>query len=50
MLDRVRDHLAAEDADKGDPVEVWGTRIGRALAIVAFVVLILWLIQFLMRG
>lgn len=40
----VRDHFAAEDADKSDKVEVWGTRIARGLALVALVGLVLWMI------
>lgn len=40
----VRDHFTAEDADKSDKVEVWGTRIARGLALVAFVGLVLWMI------
>ncbi len=40
----VRDHFAAEDADKSDNIEVWGTRIARSLALVAFVGLVLWMI------
>ena len=40
----VRDHFAAEDADKSDNIEVWGTRIARGLALVAFVGLVLWMI------
>lgn len=40
----VRDHFAAADADKSDKVEVWGTRIARGLAVVAFVGLVLWMV------
>jgi hypothetical protein len=40
----VRDHFTAKDADKSDRVEVWGTRIARGLAVVAFVGLVLWMI------
>ena len=28
--ERARGHLAADDADQNDWIEVWGTRIGRA--------------------
>ncbi len=44
------DHMAARDADQSDQIEVWGTRIGRALAVVAVLVLIGWLFSFLTRG
>jgi hypothetical protein len=46
---RFRDHLGARDAvgaaeDGGtDPVELWGRRIGRALSVVGFIALSLWL-------
>lgn len=47
---RARDHLAAEDADKDDWAEYWGTRIGRGLALVFLLGLLLWLVLFLVRG
>ena len=41
---RAADHFSAKDADKegvgDDRIEVWGRRIGRALAVVFFVVLV----------
>ncbi len=40
----VRDHFSAEDADKNDKVEVWGTRIARGLALVALIGLVLWMV------
>ncbi|MBM6593984.1 hypothetical protein [Microvirga pudoricolor] len=46
---RLRDHLAARDAigdaEGGgtDPIELWGRRIGRALSVVGFIALSLWL-------
>lgn len=39
----VRDHFAAEDADKTDRVELWGTRIARWLALLAFAGLLVWI-------
>ncbi len=45
---RVVDHFAGRDApvEDGivDPAEIWGRRIGRALSLVAVVVLAYWLI------
>ncbi len=38
-------HFLGRDADPADRVEVWGTRIGRGLGLVAFVVLAVWLVQ-----
>ena len=48
--DRVRDHMTAADADQADAIEVWGTRIGRVLGLVLFVVLVGWLLLTLLRG
>lgn len=46
-LRRAGDHFAARgetDGDAGnDPIELWGRRVGRALSVVAFVVLAYWL-------
>ncbi len=41
---QVADHFAALDAAaEGDPAEIWGRRIGRALSVVGVVVLTAWL-------
>lgn len=40
----VRDHFAARDADRDDRIELWGTRIARGLALVAFAGLMVWMI------
>lgn len=46
---RMADHFAGRDAEgagpngETDPVEVWGKRIGRALAVPFFVFLVVWL-------
>ena len=48
--DSVRDHLAAADTDQDDRIEVWGTRIGRWLSVVVFVLLALWLFNFFTRN
>ncbi len=45
-----RDHMTAKDADQNDWPELWGKRVGRALAAVAAIVLIGWLFSFLTRG
>lgn len=44
---RARDHFIAADAKSDDWAEIWGTRIGRALALVAVAFLIGWLILYL---
>ncbi len=41
--ERARDHLAADDADQNDWIEIWGTRIGRALGMVAIAAFLVWL-------
>ncbi len=47
---RLSDHFAGRDAvgtaEGGgtDPIELWGRRVGRALSVLAFVVLSLWLL------
>ncbi len=45
----VRGHFAAADVDEDDRVEVWGTRIGRGLALIAFFVLAIWLFNWFNR-
>lgn len=48
--DRLHDHMAASDADQSDPIEVWGTRIGRILGIVVMTGLVLYLVSILIGG
>lgn len=36
---KVRDHFMGEGKTRGDPVEIWGKRIGRTLAAIAFAAL-----------
>jgi len=47
---RAREHVAAQDADHDDRIELWGTRIGRALGLVMMIGLFVWLILYLLRG
>lgn len=44
-----RDHVAAADADRSDPLEYWGTRIGRALGLLIAFGLLVWLVYFVTR-
>ncbi len=39
----VKGHFTATDADQTDGAELWGTRIARGLAVIAFIVLAVWL-------
>ena len=38
------EHLKGNDAKQDDPIEVWGTRIGRGLGAVFFVFLVFYLL------
>ena len=49
QANKALDHLKGADGDQSDPVEVWAKRFGRGLSIVAFVLLAIWLINFLGR-
>jgi hypothetical protein len=40
---RIGQHFAAADTEGQDAAEVWGTRIGRGLALVFVILLLLWL-------
>ncbi|MBB2973405.1 hypothetical protein [Mesorhizobium sp. RMAD-H1] len=48
-IERTKKHLSAADADQADSIEVWGTRIGRALALLLIVAAIVWLLAYLAR-
>lgn len=45
-----RDHVTAADADRSDPIEYWGTRIGRAAGLLIAIGLLIWLVLFVTRG
>ena len=45
-----RDHVTAAEADRSDPIEVWGTRIGRTLGLIFALGLLIWLVYFVSRG
>jgi hypothetical protein len=47
---RARGHLSATDADQNDRIEVWGTRIGRAIGILVIVAFCVWLVVYLTSG
>ncbi len=38
---RARGHFSGADTEKDDPIELWGTRIGRAIGFVIFVALVI---------
>lgn len=43
----VKGHFMADDVDPSDRIEVWGSRIGRILSLIAVGLLIIWLVNFL---
>ena len=45
VADRVKTHVSAHDANQNEWAEVWGTRIGRALSVIFFIVLVSYLIK-----
>jgi hypothetical protein len=48
--ERARGHLAADDADQNDWIEVWGTRIGRSIGIVVIAAFLVWAVSYLAAG
>ena len=40
---RAADHFAAKDAGKDDPIELWGSRIGRGLSLAGVIALVVYL-------
>ncbi|MEO0328605.1 MAG: hypothetical protein AAF217_08410 [Pseudomonadota bacterium] len=43
VAERVKNHVNANDADQEKWAEIWGTRIGRGLGLIFFVVLVAYL-------
>lgn len=43
-------NISAGDGDRSDPIEYWGTRVGRILGLAFAVALMIWLVLFMMRG
>jgi hypothetical protein len=46
---KARDHFGAADSDQTDPMEIWGTRIGRIGGAIFAIILVLWLINHFTR-
>ncbi|WP_316861902.1 hypothetical protein [uncultured Cohaesibacter sp.] len=46
---KAKDHLGAADMDRNDPIEVWGTRIGRIGGAIFAIILVLWLVNHFTR-
>ncbi|RWP43283.1 MAG: hypothetical protein EOR04_09550 [Mesorhizobium sp.] len=45
-----RDDVTAADADRADPIEYWGTRIGRVLGLIVGIGLLIWLVLFIIQS
>ena len=45
IAERVKGHVSADDADQNEWAELWGTRIGRVLGAIFFVVLVIYLFR-----
>ncbi|RCS23612.1 hypothetical protein DUT91_09910 [Phyllobacterium salinisoli] len=48
-IKRTKKHLSADDADSSDSIELWGTRIGRALGLLLIMAAIVWILIYLAR-
>ena len=48
--DRVAGHMAGRDAEQGDRIELWGTRIGRWLGLALLAYVLWWLYDFMSAG
>ena len=46
---KAKGHLGASDVDPDDPIEVWGTRIGRIGGALFAIILVLYLINHFTR-
>ena len=45
MADRAQKHMSAADKNANDPVEIWGTRIGRVAGLIFAVGLVIYLFK-----
>ena len=48
--DRVAGHMTGRDAEGGDRIELWGTRIGRWLGLALLAYVLWWLYDFMAAG
>ncbi len=46
---RARGHFSGADKQEDDPIELWGTRIGRAIGFVIFVALVIVFVRAVMQ-
>ncbi|ATU90249.1 hypothetical protein [Phyllobacterium zundukense] len=45
VVERAKGHFSAEDADAADPIEIWGTRIGRFLGLLVLIAMFIWFLS-----
>lgn len=45
MADKAAGHFSAQDRDKDDKIELWGTRIGRIAGLIFAIGLVIYLIR-----
>jgi len=45
VAENITSHMKGEDADQNEWAELWGTRIGRGLSVIAVVALLIYLYQ-----
>lgn len=50
VADRVGGHMSGRDAESGDRIELWGTRIGRWLGVALLAYVLWWLFDFMAAG
>ncbi|WP_319533769.1 hypothetical protein [uncultured Cohaesibacter sp.] len=46
---KAKGHFTAQDVDPDDPVEKWGTRIGRGAGAIFAIILVIWLVDHFTR-
>lgn len=44
------ERVSAKNADRTDPLDYWGTRIGRTIGFLLAVGLVVWLVAYVTRG
>ncbi|MCR5856793.1 hypothetical protein [Mesorhizobium sp. J428] len=49
-VDRLKGHLHADDVDQADSIEVWGTRVGRAIGFLITLAILGWLLFYILGG
>ena len=45
LADKAKTHFSGADAEGNDKIEIWGRRIGRALSLIVFIGLLIYVIR-----